>query len=97
MRHRFLNWISQDRQETLHGIAEADETHVLESNKGQRSQGRKSRKSGSSDHKRSISDLQICVLENLEPLKLHLLLRNCCLVDDDRNGEFSFLTERSQL
>jgi len=28
-RHRFLNWITQDRPSTLHGITEADETYLL--------------------------------------------------------------------
>ena len=61
-RHRFLNWISQDRPATLHGITEADETYMLESNKGQRNLGRKARKRGGSASKRGISDEQICIL-----------------------------------
>jgi hypothetical protein len=33
-RRRFLRWISQDRPAKLHGIAEADETYLPESDKG---------------------------------------------------------------
>jgi transposase-like protein len=61
-RHRFLNWISQDRPDTLHGITEADETYLLESDKGQRKLSRKARKRGSHATKRGISDEQVCVL-----------------------------------
>jgi transposase-like protein len=61
-RHRFLNWIAQDRPSTLHGITEADETYLLESNKGKRNLDRKARKRGGKATKRGISDEQICVL-----------------------------------
>jgi transposase-like protein len=61
-RHRFLSWISQDRPAMLRGITEADETYVLESNKGQRKLGREPRKRGGSATKPGISDEQICVL-----------------------------------
>lgn len=61
-RHRFLSWISQDRPATLHGITEADETYVLESNKGQRNLGRKARKRGGNATKRGLSHEQVCVL-----------------------------------
>jgi transposase-like protein len=61
-RHRFLNWIRQDRPAMLHGITEADETYLLESNKGQRNLSRKARKRGGSACKRGISDEQICIL-----------------------------------
>jgi transposase-like protein len=61
-RHRFLSWISQDRPAKLHGITEADETYVLESNKGQRGLDRKARKRGGHASKPGISDEQICVL-----------------------------------
>jgi transposase-like protein len=61
-RHRFLNWISQDRPTTLHGITEADETYLLESDKGQRKLIRKARKRGGHATKRGISDEQVCVL-----------------------------------
>jgi transposase-like protein len=61
-RHRFLNWVSQDRPATLHGITEADETYLLESDKGKRNLGRKARKRGGHASKRGISDEPICVL-----------------------------------
>jgi transposase-like protein len=61
-RHRFLSWISQDRPARLHGITEADETYLLESDKGQRKLSRKARKRGGCASKRGISDEQICVL-----------------------------------
>ncbi|MGZ8095745.1 MAG: IS1595 family transposase [Methylosarcina sp.] len=61
-RHRFLNWLRQDRPAALHGITEADETYLLESNKGQRHLGRKARKRGGRASKRGISDEQVCVL-----------------------------------
>ena len=61
-RHRFLRWISQDRPAMLQGITEADETYVLESNKGQRNLGREPRKRGGSATKPGISDEQACVL-----------------------------------
>jgi transposase-like protein len=60
-RHRFLNWISQDRPATLHGITEADETYVFEACKGQRNLGRKARKRGGHATQRGISDEQIGV------------------------------------
>ncbi len=61
-RHRFLQWISQDRPATLHGITEADETYVLESNKGQRYLAREPRKRGGTATNPDISDEQVCVL-----------------------------------
>jgi transposase-like protein len=61
-RHRFLEWISQDRPAKLHGITEADETYLLESDKGQRKLGRKARKRGGHATKRGISNEQVCVL-----------------------------------
>ena len=67
-RHRFLKWISQDHPTKLHGITEADETYLLESDKGQRNLGRKPRKRGGAATKRGgaatkrgISDEQIGV------------------------------------
>jgi len=33
-RHRFLSWIKQDKTSELHGIIEADETYLYESQKG---------------------------------------------------------------
>jgi transposase-like protein len=61
-RHRFLTWISQDRPSMLHGITEVDETHWLESDKGQKKPDRKPRKRGGKASKRGISNEQICVL-----------------------------------
>ncbi len=61
-RHRFLSWITQDRPAKLHGITEADETYILESNKGKRNLGRKARKRGGSATQRGISTEQVCVL-----------------------------------
>ena len=42
-RHRFLHWVKFDRPATLQGITEADETFLLESEKGNR-QGKKQSK-----------------------------------------------------
>lgn len=61
-RHRFLTWISQDRPTMLQGITEVDETHLLESDKGQKKLDRKPRKRGGKASKRGISNEQICVL-----------------------------------
>jgi hypothetical protein len=61
-RHRFLDWVSQDRPAKLHGITEADETYLLESDKGQRKLGRKARKRGGHATKPGISGEQVCVL-----------------------------------
>lgn len=63
-RHRFLSWITRDRPSTLHGITEADETYLLESEKGKRNLNlnRKARKRGGNATKRGISDEQVCVL-----------------------------------
>jgi len=61
-RHRFLSWITRDRPSTLHGITEADETYLLESDKGKRNLERKARKRGGNATNRGISDEQVCVL-----------------------------------
>ena len=61
-RHRFLTWLSQDRPSSLRGITEADETHILESNKGKKKLERKPRKRGGTASKPGISDEQVCVL-----------------------------------
>ncbi|WP_411725983.1 IS1595 family transposase [Methyloglobulus sp.] len=60
-RHRFLRWIGQDRPSKLHGITEADETYLLESDKGQRNLGREPGKRGGSATKPGLSDEQVCV------------------------------------
>ena len=61
-RHRFLRWAKDDRPQHLQGITEADETYLLESEKGSRQLARKARKRGGSATKRGISDEQICIL-----------------------------------
>ena len=47
-RHLFLSGISLDRPGALEGITEADETYLLESDKGKRNLSRKPRKRGGS-------------------------------------------------
>lgn len=61
-RHRFLMWTQNDRPRRLHGITEADETYLLESEKGARHLARPARRRGGSAHKRGISDEQVCIL-----------------------------------
>jgi transposase-like protein len=61
-RHRFLANISLDRPGALEGITEADETYLLESDKGKRNLSRQPRKRGGSARKRGISDEQACIL-----------------------------------
>ena len=61
-RHRFLEWVKNDRPEHLHGITEADETYFLESHKGARQLERPARKRGGSATKRGVSKEQVCVL-----------------------------------
>jgi transposase-like protein len=61
-RHRFLALAKTDRPHCLHGIAEADEMYVLESQKGSRHMMRPVRKRGSRAGKRGISNEQVCVL-----------------------------------
>ncbi len=61
-RHRFLEWAKNDRPEKLHGIAEADEAYLLESNKGARKLDRPARKRGGAASQRGTSKEQICIL-----------------------------------
>jgi len=62
-RHRFLTSISLDKPKTLHGIVESDETFILESYKGKRSDmPRAPRKRGGKAAKRGLSAEQIPVL-----------------------------------
>jgi transposase-like protein len=61
-RHRFLDVTKHDRPERLHGIAEADELYLLESEKGARQLSRPARKRGGAATKRGTSDEQVCVL-----------------------------------
>lgn len=63
-RHRFLACAKRDRPAHLGGIAEADETYLLESEKGARHLQRKraARRRGGSATKRGLSNEQVCVL-----------------------------------
>ena len=61
-RHRFLTLPKTDRPPCLHGIAEADEMYLLESEKGARHLDRPARKRGGAASKRGISDEQVCIL-----------------------------------
>ena len=54
-RHRFLRWTKFDRPASLAGIVEADETFLLESQKGQNNLNRPARKRGGVASKRGIS------------------------------------------
>jgi transposase-like protein len=54
-RHRFLQWAKLDRPDKLAGIVEADETFVLESEKGEKRPQRAPRKRGGVAGKRGIS------------------------------------------
>ena len=61
-RHRFLAVTKDDRPAVLTGIAEADETFLLESKKGARKMDRPARKHGGKASKRGISNEQVCIL-----------------------------------
>jgi transposase-like protein len=62
-RHRFLAALAGDKPKTLSGIVEGDETFILESFKGKRSDmPRKSRKRGGKSAKRGLSAEQIPVI-----------------------------------
>jgi transposase-like protein len=61
-RHRFLTLTKTDRPACLKGIAEADETFLLESQKGARKLQRPARKRGGKASKRGISTEQVCIL-----------------------------------
>ena len=61
-RHRFLDATKADRPTCLNGIAEADETFLLESQKGARTLKRPARKRGGQASKRGISHKQVCIL-----------------------------------
>lgn len=61
-RHRFLSVSKTDRPDCLHGIVEADEMYLLESEKGSRNLTRPPRHRGGAATKRGISDEQVCVL-----------------------------------
>ena len=61
-RHRFLDLPRTVQAQSLVGIAEADETYFLHSNKGQRGLSRKPRKRGGKAGKRGLSKEQVPVL-----------------------------------
>ena len=61
-RHRFLHWIKLDRPTLLNGIVEADETFLLESQKGSRTLDRPPRHRGGHAAKRGITSELDCIL-----------------------------------
>ena len=61
-RHRFLSLAKTDRPHCLHGIAEADELYVLESQKGARTMTRPARRRGGRATLRGMSHEQVCIL-----------------------------------
>jgi len=61
-RHRFLHWVKLDRPAPLNGIVEADETFLLESQKGSRILDRPARRRGGRAAKRGISSELDCIL-----------------------------------
>ena len=61
-RHRFLDWVKHDRPASLNGIVEADETFLLESQKGSRTLDRPPRRRGGHAPARGISRHLDCIL-----------------------------------
>jgi transposase-like protein len=61
-RHRFLSRTKSDRSWPLDGITEADETYLLESQKGSRHLDRPPRRRGGSARRRGLSHEQVCIL-----------------------------------
>ena len=61
-RHRFLSLAKTDRPHGLHGIAEADELYLLESQKGARKLTRPARRRSGHALKRGISNEQVCIV-----------------------------------
>ena len=61
-RHRFLSLAKTDRPHCLHGIAEADELYVLESQKGARTMTRPARRRGGHATLRGMSHEQVCIV-----------------------------------
>jgi transposase-like protein len=61
-RHRFLRWVKLDRPASLNGIVEADETFLLESQKGSRTLNRPARRRGGHATKPGISRELDCIL-----------------------------------
>jgi transposase-like protein len=61
-RHRFLTSTRNDRSWPLGGITEADETYLLESQKGSRRLDRPPRRRGGAARRRGLSHEQVCIL-----------------------------------
>jgi transposase-like protein len=61
-RHRFLSKVKDNHPQRLHGIAEADEMFLLESQKGSRQLTRPPRKRGGTARRRGISRELDCIL-----------------------------------
>jgi transposase-like protein len=61
-RHRFLAMAKDDRPKPLQGIVEADETYLLESQKGSRHLTRPARRRGGTASRRGISREHDCIL-----------------------------------
>jgi transposase-like protein len=61
-RHRFLGLTKQDRPATLEGVAEADETFLLESEKGIKQLQRKPRRHGGVARQRGISSEHVNIV-----------------------------------
>jgi transposase-like protein len=61
-RHRFLTLAKDDRHWPLGGTTEADETYLLESQKGSRQLDRPPRRRGGSARRRGLSHEQVCIL-----------------------------------
>jgi hypothetical protein len=61
-RHRFLHTAKHDRSVPLTGITEADETYLLESQKGSRQLARPPRRRGGTAKRRGISHEHDCIL-----------------------------------
>ena len=80
-RHRFLHWVKYDRPRQLTGIVEADETFLLESQKGSRKLDREPRKRGGKAPLRGISMVGELLLSS-----------NCCASRSDSsigNGDIA--------
>lgn len=60
-RHRFSEWLYNDKPDELGGIVEADETYYRVSKKGCRNLNRKPHKRGRDNVKRGISKDKVCV------------------------------------
>ena len=61
-RHRFLAMAKEDRPRPLQGIVEADETYLLESQKGSRHLTRPARRRGGKSRRRGINNDHDCIV-----------------------------------